>query len=292
MKHLLIAALFATVAYADHQPSIELAWTSYGRQEVDHDRLYHVALDRFQWRLADQWRGGGNTLEGAIRYDRIHVDQRFEGHDPPFGLFVQTLYQLPLELRWIHAWSRRWSTMALVIPAIVGEDEEYAINFDNRYTLWGGFAIMRDGIGIGLAHLEVSGHPRWWPVLAIHRQWRRVRLDGVFPRRLDAHLGMITLRAALEGVKYEISYTSPSLAESLQPLYFSQLHLGAGLVFRGSHRLSMVFEGGWVTRRRFEGPVAGAKGREIGQEWYLRPAIRWGVECEVDPNVKTTKGEK
>ena len=127
MKHLLIATFLATVAYADHQPSIELAWASYGRQEVDHDRLYHVALDRFQWRLADQWRGERDTLEGAVRYDRLHIDQRFGGHGSPFALSIQTLYQLPFELRWTHVWGQGWSTMLLLIPAVIGEDEDYSL---------------------------------------------------------------------------------------------------------------------------------------------------------------------
>ncbi len=272
MIPLLIIMLLSVAAHADHSPSFELFWTNYDRREVGNDRQYRVALDRFQWRLSEQWKSKSNTLKVALTYDRIHVNKDYEGHGLLFGLPIETLYQLPLEINWKHRWTPNWSTITFAIPAIIGEEESNT----NRYPLWGGFLLVRNGIGVGIARLEVSGRLRWWPAASIYKQWRNVRIDGLFPRHLNVSWGPANFRAALEGAQYKISYTSPSREESLQPLYFSQLHVGAGLVFAGPYRLAMAFEGGRVIRRRFEGPVIEARDRDIDAGWYRRATIRWG----------------
>lgn len=273
MRTLLAVVLSSSIAHAVNQPSLEVSFANYGWQLVDGNEDHAVALASFQWRLGHRWGGRRDTLAVALSYQRIRLHEKsydrygsgLFNYSPIFDKYT-TFYPMSFEVRWTHHWGRSSATTLLLMPALTSE--EFA--GEDRYSVWGEFLVWHKGLGFGIGRLEVSGRLRWWPLISIRHQWRGIRVEGLFPRYLDVQKGLLKLKARLEGATYLIEEDW----DTFQPLYFSQLDLGAALVV-SEGPLAIAFEIGRTIHRRFE--VAGSRYYQyqtIADGWYIRTSLR------------------
>jgi hypothetical protein len=207
--------------------------------------------------------------------------------DPAEPVWVESLYDVDLELVLLRVLSDRWRMTVVLAPGLAGDFRDVRLG---HATLQGAVVFQRSlgearGWGLGASVTNAFGEVRVVPVLAFESRSEDVGIEVLAPARASVFSGIAGrvqagFRVGVDGNAYGLARAGTLEGGTVR---YSVVDLGPAMEISLTEHLRLSAEGGLSLGRRLEvEDRSGVRVEDAGlrRGGYLRAGLAWAVSGE------------